>query len=154
MVPAGGRAARACMHVLYHSLCKTKLFISRSCPILVLTTVLGFPRRADLKKDVKNYQGSNTAPENAIRKMRVPCTARAGKHFTAGIRCNSDVSTQPSAHIRTRAQLYVSKTTARCPEHSEAGGATSSSCKPSHATSELDPFGIYFKNDICTARPS
>ena len=40
---------------------ESKLFISRSCPILVLTTVLGRPRRADVKKDVKNYQGPKKA---------------------------------------------------------------------------------------------
>jgi hypothetical protein len=38
---------------LYNS----KLFISRSCLILVLTTVRGRPRRADVKNDVKNDQG-------------------------------------------------------------------------------------------------
>jgi hypothetical protein len=36
---------------------KSKLFISRSCPILVLRTVLGRPRRADIKKNVEKYQG-------------------------------------------------------------------------------------------------
>ena len=43
------------------SLCNSKLFISRSCPILVLTTVMGRPRRADVEKDVKNYQGPKKA---------------------------------------------------------------------------------------------
>jgi hypothetical protein len=47
-------------------LCKNKLFISRSCPILVLTTVLCRPRRADDKNDVKNYQGPTTSRGNAI----------------------------------------------------------------------------------------
>ena len=42
-------------------LCDSKLFISRSCPILVLTTVMGRPRRADVEKDVKNYQGPKKA---------------------------------------------------------------------------------------------
>ena len=42
-------------------LCNSKLFISRSCPILVLTTVMGRPRRADVEKDVKNYQGPKKA---------------------------------------------------------------------------------------------
>jgi hypothetical protein len=41
--------------IVYHG--KRKLSISRSCLILVLTTVLGRPRRADVKNDVKNYQG-------------------------------------------------------------------------------------------------
>ena len=38
---------------------KRKLFMStnRSCPILVLTTVMGRRRHADAKKTVKNYQG-------------------------------------------------------------------------------------------------
>jgi hypothetical protein len=45
---------------------KNKLFISRSCLILVLATVLGRPRRADVKKDVKNDQGPTTSRENAI----------------------------------------------------------------------------------------
>jgi hypothetical protein len=47
---------------------KSKLFISRSCPILVLTTVLIRPRQADIKNSVKNYQGPPTFWENAIRK--------------------------------------------------------------------------------------
>ena len=34
-------------------LLESKLFISRSCPILVLTTVLGCSRRVDVKNDVK-----------------------------------------------------------------------------------------------------
>ena len=42
-------------------LCESKLFISRSCLILVLTTVLGHPRRANVKKGVKNYQGPKKA---------------------------------------------------------------------------------------------
>ena len=42
-------------------LLKNKLFISISCPILVLTTVMGRPRRADVEKDVKNYQGPKKA---------------------------------------------------------------------------------------------
>ena len=33
----------------------------RSCPILVLTTVSGRPRRADAKTNVKNYQGPTTS---------------------------------------------------------------------------------------------
>ena len=40
---------------------KSKLFISRSCPLLVLETVLRRPRRVDVKKGVKNYQGPKTA---------------------------------------------------------------------------------------------
>jgi hypothetical protein len=39
-------------------LCQGKLFISRSCPILVLTTVLsGRPCHGDAKNVVNNYQG-------------------------------------------------------------------------------------------------
>jgi hypothetical protein len=45
---------------------KDKLFISRSCPILVLTNVMGRPRHADAKVDVKSYQGPTTFRENAI----------------------------------------------------------------------------------------
>jgi hypothetical protein len=56
------------------SLFKSKLFINRSCLILVLATVLGMvlgrPRRADDKNIVKNYQGPTTSGENAIRKYR------------------------------------------------------------------------------------
>jgi hypothetical protein len=44
-----------------------KLFISGSCPILVLTTVIGHPRHVDAKNDVKNYQRGTTSRENAIR---------------------------------------------------------------------------------------
>jgi hypothetical protein len=51
------------------SLLKRKLFITRSCPIVVLTTVLGRPRRADVKNGVKNYQGPTTSLENAIPKI-------------------------------------------------------------------------------------
>jgi hypothetical protein len=47
---------------------ESKLFINRSCLILVLTTVLGCPRRTDVKKDVKKYQGSTTSQENTILK--------------------------------------------------------------------------------------
>jgi hypothetical protein len=50
------------------SLCKSKRFISRSCLNLVLTTVLRRPRRTDVKKDVKTYQGSTTSRGNAIVK--------------------------------------------------------------------------------------
>ena len=49
-------------------LCTSKVFISRSCPILVLATVLGRPRHTDAKNDVKNYQGPTTSQENVIRK--------------------------------------------------------------------------------------
>jgi hypothetical protein len=53
-------------------LCNGKLCtsINRSGPILVLTTVLDDPRRADVKKDVKNYHGPTTSRENAIRKYQ------------------------------------------------------------------------------------
>ena len=43
------------------SLLKSKLFISRSRPFLILTTVLGCPRHADSKVSVKNYQGPTTS---------------------------------------------------------------------------------------------
>jgi hypothetical protein len=48
--------SRYCTHDC--TIARRKLFISRSCPILVLTTVLSLPRRADFKKYVKNYQGT------------------------------------------------------------------------------------------------
>jgi hypothetical protein len=47
---------------------KSKLFIGRSCPILVLIIVLGRPRGADVKNELKNYQGPTTSRENSIRK--------------------------------------------------------------------------------------
>ena len=47
---------------------KSKLFISRSFPILVLTTVLCRSRRADAKKDVKNYQGPKKKRSLAVFK--------------------------------------------------------------------------------------
>jgi hypothetical protein len=47
---------------------ESQLFISISCPILVLDLVLGRPRRADVKNVVKNYQVPTTSRENAIRK--------------------------------------------------------------------------------------
>ena len=52
-----------CILVLYSTvpLYESKLFISRTCLILVLATVLGRPRRADVKKDAKNYQGPKKA---------------------------------------------------------------------------------------------
>jgi hypothetical protein len=53
--------------VLYHCVHKSNLLISRSCPILVLTTVMVSPRHADVKNGVKNYQGPTTSRENAIR---------------------------------------------------------------------------------------
>jgi hypothetical protein len=43
------------------------MFISGSCPILVLTTILGQPRHAGAKNDFKKYQGPTTSRENAIR---------------------------------------------------------------------------------------
>ena len=49
------------------SLRNSKLFISGSCPILVLTTVLGLPRHADSINGVKNYQGLTTSRENTIQ---------------------------------------------------------------------------------------
>jgi hypothetical protein len=50
-------------------LLKSKVFICRSCPILVLATILSRPRRADVKNSVKNYQGptTTTSCENVIR---------------------------------------------------------------------------------------
>jgi hypothetical protein len=67
------RCTHSCVHTAVSQcitvpLCKSKLFIGGSCPILVLTTVLGRPRHADAKNDVKNYQGPTTSRENAIRK--------------------------------------------------------------------------------------
>jgi hypothetical protein len=56
------------VHVGTVPLRKIELFIGRSCPILVLTTVMGCPRHNDAKNGVKNYQGLTTSPENAIRK--------------------------------------------------------------------------------------
>ena len=46
----------------------SKVVISGSCPILVLTTVLGRPRRADFENGIKNYQGPTTSRENTIGK--------------------------------------------------------------------------------------
>ena len=48
--------SQLCTVPLYNS----KVFISGSCPILILTTVLGHSRRTDAKNDVKNYQGPTT----------------------------------------------------------------------------------------------
>ena len=42
------------------SLSNSKLFIGRSCPILVLTTILDRPRRADVKNCVKDCQRPKT----------------------------------------------------------------------------------------------
>ena len=53
------------------SLYGIKLFISRPCPILVLTTVLGRRYRADVQNSVKNYQGPTTSRENAIQKYQI-----------------------------------------------------------------------------------
>ena len=52
------------------SLWKRKLFMGGSCLILVLTNVIGHPRRADAKNDVKNYQGPTPSWENTIRKYQ------------------------------------------------------------------------------------
>jgi hypothetical protein len=41
----------------------------RSCPILVLATVPGRPRRNDVKNGLKNYQVPTTYQENAIRNI-------------------------------------------------------------------------------------
>jgi hypothetical protein len=38
-------------------LCKSKVYISGPCLILVLTTILGRPRRTDAKNDVKIIMG-------------------------------------------------------------------------------------------------
>jgi hypothetical protein len=43
------------------SLRKSQLCISRSYPILVLTTVLRRPHHTDPKNGVKNYQGTTTS---------------------------------------------------------------------------------------------
>jgi hypothetical protein len=50
--------------VLYHWVRKN--FISRSCPILVLTTVLLSPRHPDAKNGAKNYQGQTTSREHTF----------------------------------------------------------------------------------------
>jgi hypothetical protein len=50
----------------YCIITKIKLFITISCPILVLTTVLGCPRRADVNDGVKNYNGPTTYHRNKI----------------------------------------------------------------------------------------
>jgi hypothetical protein len=67
-MPAGSRPRRAPAAQPPDTvpLYKRKLFISRSCPILVLIYVLGRPRRADVKHELKNYQGPTTSLENAI----------------------------------------------------------------------------------------
>jgi hypothetical protein len=61
-----GLFLNSCEWLLYYY--ESKLIISRSCPFLVLTTVLRRPRHADCKNSVKNYQGPTTSWENAIRK--------------------------------------------------------------------------------------
>ena len=50
---------------MYCAIVKIKLFISESCPILVLTTIL-----SNTKNDPTNYQGPTTSRENAIRKYQ------------------------------------------------------------------------------------
>ena len=59
------------MYNVHVPLCNITLFMRRSCLILVLTTVLGRPRRADHKKRVKTYQGRTISRENAIRKSQI-----------------------------------------------------------------------------------
>ena len=49
---------------------KSKLFISESCPILVLTTILSNLCRANTKNDTTIYQGPTTSRENAVRKYQ------------------------------------------------------------------------------------
>ena len=50
-----------CSHTAMYTctvlLCRNKLFISGSCPILVLTRVLGHSSSTDAINSVKNYQG-------------------------------------------------------------------------------------------------
>jgi hypothetical protein len=53
-----------------------KLFNSGSCPILVLATVLIYPRHADAKNDVKHYQRPTTSRENTIQKYHDPSDYR------------------------------------------------------------------------------
>ena len=48
---------------------KIKLFIYRSCPILVSTTVIIRPCQTDAKNDVENYP-IITPRENAVRKYQ------------------------------------------------------------------------------------
>jgi hypothetical protein len=52
----------------YCNIVKSEVCISRSCPILVLTTVLGRPRRASAKNDFKKYQDQLLFSENPILK--------------------------------------------------------------------------------------
>jgi hypothetical protein len=49
------------------SLCKRKLSIIVSCPILVLGAVLGSHARADAKNDVENYQGPAILRATGVR---------------------------------------------------------------------------------------
>ena len=56
------RPARATVPLLQENI---KVFISGSCPILVLTTVLNRPRRTDTKNDFKHHQGPT--PSEKIR---------------------------------------------------------------------------------------
>jgi hypothetical protein len=54
---------------MYYSVCHRKVFISESCPNLILTPA--HERTValhDAKTGVKNYQGPTTSRENAIRK--------------------------------------------------------------------------------------
>ena len=66
--PQHANAERVSVDLYSVPLGNIKLFISGSCPILVLTKVLCCPRRADAKNDVKSYQGPTTSRENTIRK--------------------------------------------------------------------------------------
>ena len=56
-----GYCTRAFALRCYCTTTKSKLFLSRSCPILVLTTVLGCPRHTDAKNGFKNYQWPTTS---------------------------------------------------------------------------------------------
>ena len=75
--PYPGTAVHTILHGCVYitvPLDKSKLFISRSCLILILTTVPGHSRHADVKKSVKNYTllASSQGPITAVlpEKMR------------------------------------------------------------------------------------
>ena len=53
---------------------KTKLCISISCPILVLSTVFSHPRHADAKNDLKIYKGSGPYPQKIQFENNFPHT--------------------------------------------------------------------------------
>ena len=52
---------------LHCTIVQSKVFISRSCPILVLMLVLVHPRGTDAKNDIEYYQGQTTFRENDVQ---------------------------------------------------------------------------------------